>query len=102
MPATLFLTKANRLVARGPLALFSSDLKLLQKQAEDAGDELHDEHRRLLEARQPTDWCAPPTKYLAARELIVGLRAIPRDRLAQMDIKAAMRTVFERNYPCPR
>ncbi len=102
MPATLFLQKADSLRAKGPFALFSSDLKTLQFVAEAAGDELHDEHARQMAAHQPTLWCAPATKYLGARELIVGMHAIPRAELAQMDIKDAMRWVFERNYPCPR
>ena len=102
MPASLFLKRADSLRAKGPFALFSSDLKKLQFEAEAAGDELHDEHARLMAAHQSTAWCAPATKYLGARELIVGMHAIPRNELARMDIKDAMRTVFERNYPCPR
>jgi hypothetical protein len=102
MPATLFLKKADSLRARGPFALFSADLKKLQFVAEAAGDELHDEHARQMAAHQPTAWCAPVTKYLGARELLVGMHAIPRAELAQMDIKAAMGAVLERNYPCPR
>lgn len=102
MPATLFLKKADSLRARGPFALLSPDLKKLQFVAEAAGDELHDEHARLMAAHQPTAWCAPVTKYLGARELLVGMHAIPRAELAQMDIKAAMGAVLERNYPCPR
>ena len=102
MPAALFLKKADSLRAKGPFALFSSDLKKLQFVAEEAGDELHDEHARAMAAHHPTPWCAPATKYLGARELLVGMHAIPRAELAEMDIKAAMRAVFERNYPCPR
>jgi hypothetical protein len=102
MPATLFLQKADSLRARGPFALFSSELKKLQFEAEAAGDELHDEHAKLMAAHQPTPWCAPVIKYLGARELIVGMHEIPRAELAHMDIKAAMQAVFERHYPCPR
>ena len=102
MPATLFLRKADSLRARGAFALFSPDLKKLQAEAEAAGDELHAEHAARLAAHEPTDWCAPATKYLTPRELIVGLHALPRAELERFDIKQAMRAIFERNYPCPR
>ena len=100
MPARVFLAKADSLRAKGPFALFSSDLKKLQFEAEAAGDELHDEHKAAIEAHRPTDWCAPVTKYLGARELIVGMHAIPHAELERMDIKDAMRAIFGRNYPC--
>ena len=102
MPANIFLKKADALRARGPLALFSADLKTLQFEAEAAGDELHDEHAAQLASHQPTDWCAPVTKYLAPRELIEGMHALPSAELDQMDIKQAMRVIFTRDYPCPR
>jgi hypothetical protein len=102
MPAAAFLKKADSLRAKGPFALFSPDLKKLQFEAEAAGDELHDEHAAKMAAHEPTDWCAPVTKYLGPRELIVGMHAIAPAELGRMDIKQAMRTVFERNYPCPK
>lgn len=100
MNAAIFLAKADSLRARGPLALFSSDLKKLQAEAEGAGDELHNEHAAELAAGRPTPWCAPVGKYLAPRELLVGMHALPRAELERMDIKQAMYAVFERNYPC--
>jgi hypothetical protein len=102
MPASLFLKKADSLRARGPLALFSSDLKTLQFEAEAAGDELHLEHAERMASHQSTDWCAPVAKYLGPRELIEGMHALPRADLDRMDIKQAMRAVFARDYPCPR
>lgn len=102
MRASLFLHKADALRARGPFALLSSDLKLLQAEAESAGDSLHDEQAARLAAHEPTPWCAPPKKYLGPRELIVGLHAIAPTELERMDIKQAMQAILERNYPCPR
>lgn len=102
MPAHTFLAKADSLRAKGPFAFFSSDLKKLQFEAEASGDELHDEHALQMKAHAPTSWCAPVTKYLSARELIVGMHAIPKIELDKMDIKDAMRAIFIRNYPCLR
>lgn len=100
MPAADFLRRADVLRARGPIALFSPDLKRLQKAAEDAGDELHNEHTADITAGRRTDYCSPVSKYLGPRELVEGLHAIPANQLRQMDIKQAMRAIFQRNYPC--
>lgn len=102
MPAFDFLRRADALRARGPIAFFSPDLKRLQKAAEDAGDELHNEHLADVAAGRRTDYCSPVAKYLGPRELIEGLHAVPAVQLRHMDIKQAMRAVFERNYPCSR
>jgi hypothetical protein len=101
MPADAFLKKADALRARGPIALLSPDLKRLQAAAENAGDELHKEHAAELAAGGRKDYCSPASTYLRPRELLQGLHAIPATKLEHMDIKQAMRAIFERNYPCP-
>ena len=101
MPADAFLKKADALRARGPIALFSPDLKRLQAAAENAGDELHKEHDAELVAGGHKNYCSPASTYLRPRELLQGLHAIPAEKLEHMDIKQAMRAIFERNYPCP-
>ena len=83
------------------MALFSPELKRLQAEAEEAGDELHKEYAADLAARRHTAYCSPASKYLGPRELIRGLQAIPAPKLEHMDIKQAMQAIFERNYPCP-
>ncbi len=101
MPADAFLKKADALRARGPIALLSPDLKHLQAAAENAGDELHKEHAAELAAGGHKDYCSPASTYLRPRELLEGLHAIPATKLEHMDIKQAMRAIFERDYPCP-
>ena len=102
MPASKFLKQADALRARLPFALLSPDLKRLQAEAERAGDELHKEHAAAISAAQPTDYCSPVSKYLAPRELIVGLHALPEQELQRMDIRQAMRAIFVHNYPCQK
>ena len=101
MLADAFLKKADTLRSRGPIALLSPDLKHLQAAAENAGDELHKEHAAELAAGGHKDYCSPASTYLRPRELLQGLHAIPAAKLEHMDIKQAMRAIFERNYPCP-
>lgn len=101
MSAEAFSRRADALRARGPIALLSPDLKHLQAAAEAAGDELHEEHAAELAAGGHKDYCSPTSTYLRPRELIEGMHAIPATKLEHMDLKQAMRAIFERNYPCP-
>lgn len=100
MPAATFLAKADALRRRGPLALFSADLKLLQVEAEAAGDELHAEHLAKVGRHERTDYCPPNRKLLGPHELIDGLHALPSAELRTLDIKQAMHAILVRNYPC--
>jgi hypothetical protein len=100
MNAATFLAKADALRRRGPLALFSSDLKLLQGQAETAGDELKAEHDAAKREGRQLAYCTPNRKVLGPQELLDGLHRIPAPELARIDIKQAMRMVLIRNYPC--
>ncbi|WP_114228631.1 MULTISPECIES: hypothetical protein [Sphingomonas] len=100
MNAAIFLAKADSLRRRGPLALFSSDLKVLQAQAETAGDELKAEHDAAKRAGRPLTYCPPNRKILGPQELLDGLHRIPAPELARLDIKQAMHVVLVRNYPC--
>ncbi|RST30088.1 hypothetical protein HMF7854_04050 [Sphingomonas ginkgonis] len=101
MPAVTFLQKADALRARGPLALLSRDLKLLQAEAENAGDQLHAEHVARVREHGPLEYCPPANrKLLAPRELIDGLHAISPAELGRLDIKQAMHAILVRNYPC--
>ena len=100
MSADLFLTKANRLMARGPLALLSSDYRLLKREGEAAGAALKAERKALVAAGKPTAFCPPVKGSLSADELIAGLTAIPTAQRRAMDMKAGMRIVMAHKYPC--
>lgn len=101
MNADLFLTKANALMAKGPLALFSGDYRLLKKEGEAAGAALRLERKALLAAGKPTPYCPPAAKgSLSSDELIGGIKAIPAAERRSMDTKTAMRRVLAHKYPC--
>lgn len=100
MNADVFLTKANGLMAKGPLALLSSDYRLLKREGEAAGAALKVERKALIAAGKPTAYCPPAKGSLSSDELIGGLKAIPVVERRSMDMKAAMRAVLARKYPC--
>ena len=99
--AQAFLTRAEALRAKGPMALFSSDLKHLQAMVEDNGDIIHDDLVAARAARAMPQYC-PPTghEYIGARELIEGLRAMPRGEREQIDLQTAMRKILAQLHPC--
>ena len=102
IPATTFLARADVLMAKGPLALFSSDVGLLKTEAAHAGAELRAERLALLAQHKPTAYCPPAKSGISSDELIKGLHRIPAPELARLQFKDAFRLILAQKYPCPR
>ena len=102
IPATTFLAKADALLARGPMALFSSDVGLLKTETAHAGAELKAERLALVAQHKPTAYCPPAKSAISSDELIKALHRIPPADLAKMQFKDAFRQVLAQKYPCPR
>ena len=100
MPAVTFLAKADALVAKGPLALFSSDVGLLKAEAGRAGAELKTERLALLAQHRPAAYCPPAKSAMSSDDLLAGLRRIPRPELARMEFKDAFKRILVQKYPC--
>ena len=100
MPAATFLAKADALLAKGPLALFSSDVGLLKTEAGRAGAELKAERLALLAQHRPTAYCPPAKSAMSSDDLLAGLHHIPRPELARMEFKDAFKRVLVQKYPC--
>ena len=102
MPAATFLAKADGLMAKGPLALFSSDVGLLKTEGAHAAAELKAERLALVAQHKPTAYCPPVKSAISSDELIKSLRRFPPADLAKMQFKDAFRQVLAQKYPCPR
>ena len=102
IPAATFLAKADALLARGPMALFSSDVGLLKTETAHAGAELKAERLALVAQHKPTAYCPPAKSAISSDELIKALHRIPPADLAKMQFKDAFRQVLAQKYPCPR
>ena len=102
MPLPQFLTKATALKKKGPLALFSSDLKLLQKEVQASGSQLRAERLAAAKAGRKPAYC-PPDKggALGAEEVLAHFQSIPAAQRERMRVKDGMRSLFARKYPCP-
>lgn len=100
--AEQFLQRAERLLGKGPLALFDGDYKKLQREGEAAGTSIRLEREKAEREGRPILYCSPrPRAELGNMEFIRGLRAIPRAQRERMTLRQAMLLVIQRKYPCP-
>lgn len=98
-----FLERADRLIGKGPLALFDSDYKRLQKEGNAAGNSIRLEREAAERAGKPVLYCSPkPRADLGNMEFISALRKIPQADRERMSLRAAMLLVLQRKYPCRR
>ena len=102
MPAVTFLAKADALMAKGPMALFSKDVGLLKAEVNRAAAELRAERLAAVAQHQPPNACPPPKSSLSSDELIKAMHRIPAAELTKMQFKDAMKRVLAQKFPCPR
>ena len=98
-----FLDRANRLKAKGPLALFDGDYGRLKAEATAVGKSIGDDRRAAERAGRPILYCSPTARAkLGSFEFIDGLAAIPPAERSAMSLKDAMIRVLQKKYPCKR
>lgn len=98
-----FLERAERVKAKGPLALFDSDYGRLKSEATAVGEAIRKDRMAAEKAGRPILYCSGSARAeLGNLEFIRGLEAIPPADLAQMSLKQAMLRVLEKKYPCRR
>ncbi len=96
-----FLDRANRLKAKGPLALFDGDYARLKAEATAAGKSIGADRVAAQRAGRPILYCSPtPRAQLGSYEFIDGLEAIPAPDRARISLKDAMVRVLQKKYPC--
>jgi hypothetical protein len=96
-----FLERAERLKAKGPLALLDSDYGRLKAEGTAAGKSIGDDRIAAEKAGKPALYCSPSVRAeLGSFEFIRGLEAIPPAELQRMSLKQAMLRVLQRKYPC--
>ena len=84
------------------MALFTSEYRLLKREAEGAGAQLKAENAALVKAGKPTPYCPPKKGSLGSTELLGGFRAIPAADRPRTSVKDGMRIYLARKWPCPR
>ena len=101
MPVQTFLTKAYALQQKGPLALFSSDLKLLTEQAKSDMKQIRAENAAAKAAGGRRPFCLPePRAKLTDKDVMSAMEAIPPAQRARTDTRDALRAYVTRRFPC--
>ena len=97
-----FLVRVDKLIARGPFALFSRDFYRLKREIEADGDTLKTEYAREKAAGRATSFCPPKRDKprVSKNEYLAALRAVPVAKRTTTDTKDVLRTVLEHKYPC--
>lgn len=103
MPVAAFLAKAQALQAKGPLALFSGDLKLLANQVKFDAARLRADNEALVKAGKPKAYCVPPGgAKLDNNDVLAAMQAVPPAARAGTDSRDALRAMLARKHPCPK
>lgn len=100
MSVSAFLAKADSLKAKGAMALFSSDFKLLKSEGEAAGDAYRARLNAERAAGRPSS-CPPKGTRVSSDTLLAHLRSYPEPQRPRTSMKQAMADLFARSYPCP-
>ena len=102
MPVSTFLAKAEALKKKGPMALFSGDLKLLTGQVKKDAAGLGAENKAAAAAQRPKAYCTPASgAKIGQKEVTEAMQSVPTPQRANTDTKEALRAWLARRYPCP-
>ena len=101
MPVSTFLAKAEALRKKGPLALFSGDIKLLMGQVKQDAAALRDENKVAEAAGRRKAYCTPPGGVkMSDKDIMAAMNAVPPPQRASTHTKDALRAHLVRRFPC--
>lgn len=101
MDVQTFLTKAEALKKKGPLALFSSDVKLLTDQVKTDGAAIRAERLAAEAAGKPVNHCPPAGGVkLTDKDIVIAMEAVPAAERARTSTKQALAAYLARRFRC--
>jgi len=101
MNAENFFQKAAALQRKGMMAMFSSDVKLLMKEAKIAGETARAQRLATQKSGGKPRYCPPPgSQRLGSDEFIQRLGAIPRVDRLKINMLEAMIRILAVKFPC--
>ncbi len=103
MPVSTFLQKATALQRKGPLAMFSGDLKLLMNQVKSDSTQLRSERLAAEATKRPAAFCPPAGGVkLSDKDIMKAMQAVPAAQRSRTSTKDALRVHMAARYPCKR
>lgn len=102
MNAESFLQRANKLKAKGPMALFSrGEIKVLMNEGQASGQAAAARNKADKAAGRPTRFCAPSgPQRMNSDEYMTRLAAIPRATRQRIDMTEATTRIMAAKFPC--
>lgn len=100
MSVATFLGKAEKLQKKGPLALMSSDLKLLMGEMKGAGKSYRARLVADKAAGRPPHSCPPEKMKLNSNEVLAHFRSYPVADRPRVSVTTAFGDLSRKRYPC--
>ncbi|MFC3579794.1 hypothetical protein [Sphingomonas hylomeconis] len=104
MSVQTFLSKVEALKAKGMMAMFSPDVKLLKAEMATVAAQLQAEKKAREAAGKPPLACPPKSdgkNKMGSEEFLTALRTIPPAQRG-MSMKDGLSRVIVAKYPCPQ
>ncbi|WP_088308115.1 hypothetical protein [Novosphingobium sp. B 225] len=99
MSVAAFLAKADALKAKGAMALFSPDIKVLQQEGQAAGMAYKAQLEAERAAGRPSS-CPPKGVKVSSDQVLNHLRTYPTDVRPRVPMRAAIGDLFKKTWPC--
>jgi hypothetical protein len=101
MNAEAFYRRATALQNRGPLALFSGDLKLLTREGQASGAKAREQRMAAIAAGRKPRYCPNTDVHgMNRNEFLKRLGAIPALERSRIDMLEATNRLLAAKYPC--
>jgi hypothetical protein len=101
MNAEVFHQKASALAKKGPMAIFSGDLKPVMNEGKASAAKARATRLAAVKAGQKPRYCPPEgTKGMDSDEYMKGLSAIPAAERARIDMTEATTRILASKFPC--
>ena len=101
MPVDAFLAKADALQAKGMMAMFSGDLKVLTGVIQSDAAALRGEREAATAAHRTPAYCPPGPVKLGSNEIFQTMRAVPAADRSHTDTRDVLRSYLAKRFPCP-
>lgn len=100
MTVAEFMAKVAGLKAKGPMALFSSDIGVLKREGMAAGESIRADQDAAAAAGRPGPTCVPKGSKVSSNELLAYFEKIPPAQQQRMSVKQGMVSLFRQKWPC--
>jgi hypothetical protein len=100
MSIATFLAKADALGAKGPMAMFSSDLSLLKAEAKGGAQAYRAQLHQEQATGRPSS-CPPPHAPFTSDDVVAQMITYPVAQRSHTSVRTAIADLFRKRFPCP-